>query len=173
MTFEPTPEPVPDLPPDRLPTADDLPSDPAAPLFGVPTADDMATDDAAAPIGALNPPQDPPAFAPSPPPGAADSGLPLSPADAARDNARGGHWAMSEWYDGWVFLGADGRPVVRNDGSRVGFRFADAARLAQELAAAPDEETADGSHRWALAPLDSRFNKDWDPQRPRNPPWPT
>lgn len=167
MTLAPTSEPVPDLPPDGLPPADDLPSDPPAPSFGAPAADHIAADDAAAPIGAPNPAQDAPAFAPPPPPDATDPGLPLSPADAARDNARDGHWAMSEWYDGWVYLGADGRPVTRNDGSRIGFRFADAARLTQALAAAP-EETADGSNRRALAPLDSRFNKDWDPQRPKS-----
>lgn len=173
MTSEPTSEPMPDLPPDRLPMADDLPSDPAAPSFGAQAADEIATGDATAPLGALHSTPDPSAFAPPPPLDAADSGLPLSPADAGRDNARRGnarrgHWAMSEWYDGWVFLGADGRPVVRNDGSRVGFRFADAARLTQELAFTPDEETADGSDRRALAPLDSRFNKDWDPQRPKS-----
>ena len=62
---------------------------------------------------------------------------PLSPAAAALDNARRGTWMMSEHFNSWV-LGADGKPVMRNDGSRVAFRFEDAARLADELAAAPE-----------------------------------
>lgn len=79
-------------------------------------------------------------------------------------------------------LGADDKPVMRNDRSRVGFFFRDVERLAAELAAGsasgalpPDsEDDADAraaawrAHRRALAPLDSGFNKDWDPQRPQS-----
>ncbi len=75
---------------------------------------------------------------------------------------------MDEHLDGWVLLGADGRPVMRNDGSRVGFRFFNVARLADELAAAPDQDSEATNPRRALAPLDSGFNRDWDPQIPKS-----
>ncbi len=105
-----------------------------------------------------------------PPAGAAPPGErpPLSPAAAALDNARRGTWMMDEHLDGWVLLGADGRPVMRNDGSRVGFRFFNVARLADELAAAPDQDSEATNPRRALAPLDSGFNRDWDPQIPQS-----
>jgi hypothetical protein len=87
-----------------------------------------------------------------PPAGAAPPAEPppLSPAAAALDNARRGTWMMSEHFNGWVLLGADGKPVMRNDGSRVAFRFDAAARLADELAAAPEDSAA--NPRRALAP---------------------
>lgn len=105
-----------------------------------------------------------------PPVGAAPPGErpPLSPAAAALDNARRGTWMMDEHLDGWVLLGADGKPVMRNDGSRVGFRFYNVARLADELAAAPDDADGADNPRRALAPLDSGFNRDWDPQIPKS-----
>jgi hypothetical protein len=118
-----------------------------------------------------------PELAESPP---TDSVTPPSPEDLARDNARNGRWAMNEYFDGCVLLGADDKPVMRNDGSRVGFFFRDAQHLADELAAGsapsavPSENDADSraavwwAHRRALAPLDSGFNKDWDPQRPKS-----
>jgi hypothetical protein len=118
-----------------------------------------------------------PELAESPP---TDSVTPPSPEDFARDNARSGRWAMNEYFDGCILLGADDKPVMRNDGSRVGFFFRDALRLADELAAGsapsavPSENDADSrvavwrAHRRALALLDSGFNKDWDPQRPKS-----
>jgi hypothetical protein len=54
---------------------------------------------------------------------------------------------MNEYFSGWVLLGADGKPVMRNDGSRVGFFFHDVARLDADLAAEPaqGDSLAEGS----------------------------
>ncbi len=105
---------------------------------------------------------------------------PLSPEQAAWDNAHNGHWAMNEHFSGWVLLGADDRPVMRNDGSRVGFFFHDVERLGRELAesgrdavlatAAPEEEAQAESrakawrtHRRALAPLEFGLQRGLGP----------
>ncbi len=139
--------------PAEAPSLADAPAPPTADArlsagIGQPDSPD---DSAGLPPAGAAPPAEPP---------------PLSPAAAALDNARRGTWMMDEHLDGWVLLGADGRPVMRNDGSRVGFRFFNVARLADELAAAPHDADGAGNPRRALAPLDSGFNRDWDPQIP-------
>lgn len=63
------------------------------------------------------------------------SGFPASDATAL-DNARRGTWVINDYLDGWMLLGANGRPVMRADGARVAFWFRDADRLAQELTTA-------------------------------------
>lgn len=149
------------------PGADEVPSPAEVP----PLADAAAPPTPEAPLTAgIGQPASPDDAADLPPAGAAPPAEPppLSPAAAALDNARRGTWMMSEHFNGWVLLGADGKPVMRNDGSRVAFRFEDAARLADELSAAPDDADRTDNPRRALAPLDSGFNRDWDPQIPKS-----
>jgi hypothetical protein len=152
-----------------------LQSDPGAgegqsPASSPPLADAPAPSIAEATPTGIDQPDSPDDSADLPPASATPPGgrPPLSAADAALDNARRGTWMMSEHFSGWVLLGADGKPVMRNDGSRVAFRFEDAARLADELSAAPDDADRTDNPRRALAPLDSGFNRDWDPQIPKS-----
>ena len=156
----------------------ELPDSPASPPLGeaVPApAADLAPD---APLSISVPPDNggtlvQPALSDttaSPlPPSRPATRAPQPPDAAALDNARRGIWVMNENHDGWVLLGADRKPVMRKDRSRVSFRFRDAARLAQELAASPDDLSPGVSAKGGvdpvpLAPLDSGYNRDWNPQ---------
>jgi hypothetical protein len=49
------------------------------------------------------------------------------PESLALANARRGRWGITDNFDGGMLLGGDGKPVIRADRSRVGFRFRAAA----------------------------------------------
>lgn len=140
----------------------ELPDSAASPPMGEAAPESAADLTSEAPLPAGVPIDNADAHAQPPLPDAAAAPLPSSrpvlrapqpPDSAALDNARRGIWVMNENHDGWVLLGADRKPVMRKDRSRVSFRFRDAARLAQELAASPDDLSPGASAKGGVDPV--------------------
>lgn len=90
-------------------------------------------------------------------------GIQGPPSPDAIENARHGTWVMNDYLDGWMLMGANGRPVMRADGSKVTFWFRDIDRLTPEWTPADSGAPPSTKQRPGLAALDSGFDSDWDP----------